>query len=1363
MEYKSVFDFLKGDEGFHEIYKDCKSMEKEIISESFDLSFVKGRNVCEKLIKKFAKNDSRTAFLFSQKKDDGSPYIPNLAKVLWNCSQKRVLERKLLDKYYKIKKYGDAGAHGDNVDDYDITDCKLVHKLVFDIALHGYNEFCYPKDVSYFYDLDKFDYTIEISPEDREEELKNLHLNEVVPENIKESYKSKKIFLTIDSFKECVSEYLDEFEKKEEFLSDLENCRYVNDENINDLLYNVKEDIKSKIKDDAKRLSQEKSDKIIETLNELTEDLTFEEINEMVISAKDDNQREIYSFIKALSIDLVKNHLSRIKAEIENMPVTYVNENGRKVSKNKKYLIKEDDDGFFLENIYLDEDQKRAVEYSEDKPLVVNAGPGSGKTRILVERVVYLIKELNKDPSTMLVITYTNKATQELRNRLINDTDLPADAVSEIRISTVHGFCRHLINTYEHPSYNYLNRYGEKSLFFSKHKEDLGFKNYSYLYDYWIPYVLDVYGEYFNFDVNSHGLISYVKNKMKDKERHIDKFEKFIDRYHEKYGNDKFPDFEYLLEHNLQKGHYYHRFFTVASSYPKYKKLLEKNKTCDDDYVLEKAYNILNRENVRLNFQYKNILIDEFQDTDYNQMKIFEILLELCNFNNGDTFTIVGDSDQSIYGWRGSNPQFFDDYAGDEENFECIPIQKNYRSTRNIVEFNEELIKGYRNNEKKLIPAKSYGNPVFHLSSREFDDDEPERIMEILQTLKEDKKIRYYSDVALLFRLKDSINKFVEVFDRKDFPYHLTENNDFLNQKEVRSMLVLFWLLMPYQKEKFVYRSDDFLNISWLSDDFFGLSEETQTILNDMQVKYERNVIKLAREAFRLNDMFPKTLTYSNVFNQDEEIVNYVFDNIETCDLVTLDEPQLIELGITNKNDLEFFSRLRNLKSIMWDDELGYMEKPDSLSIFERLLNITPYFKETSIKGDEHSIRVKDNLALFSQIINDYESIMGSKNYRGLFNYLNGVLESYSCRRRDANEGFDKVHLITMHSAKGLEYPVVILCSLKDGICPKRFKNRKIYRTPDYLLANKPVNIQKEHRKEEMRLIYVAATRAKELLILSSISSNNQPPAFLDLLKRNRNVRIEALQPHNLTGINKISSSNIMQENETIKVLNLNEILSDYLFCPYRYDILNNTRFAVRIRNQKHVESELHQLIHAIHNKDGITDEEVDEKIQSKIRYHNLSSDEIANNMIENVGVYWRDYGKNYEVIKSNISLRKQMINCDIKGTVDLIVKENDDEVSIVQFIGSDYKIIDFLDEYMIYLYFYVSVLKNYDEFKEYRFKNIILHSIDNNKVHVVPYRSIYENDVLDSLEDIANNIVDEKFGKTLSRCVNCECNGNHC
>lgn len=1298
--YKSVFDFLKDDDEFYDIYRCCREMENEILIKSIDMTFVKGRKVCENLIKKIAKNNPKLSYLFSSDEHNGKSHGPEFYKILAACRDKKVINRNIINKFYEIKKLGNVGAHKINVDKYKIH-CKKFHKMIFDITLDCYNEFNYPKNVSYYYGLDKIHYAIKTTSDDRKEDLNDLRVNEVDPDNVEEYYKSNNVFLLINSFKRLASKYID-INENEEFFNELEKYSKINDDNIDDVLSDVEEEVRSKIKVGVEKFSQDNSNNIIETLNELNNDLTFREINELIASANDEDKREIYSLIKEISSDLAKNYLTGPKEELEEVPITYIDENGEKVCKYEKYDIEEDENGFFLK-ICLDEEQKAAVRYNGDKPLVINAGPGSGKTRILVERVVYLINELNMDPSTILIITFNNKAAQEFQNRLINDSNLPRDIVYQVTIDTIYGFCRNLINLLSPVPYNYLNE-GEKFLFFSKFKKELGFENYAYLYDSWIPRVLEVYAEIVNFGVDIDGLIDYVKSQMDD----VDdvNYRRYIDDFHEKYGYDQFPDYNALIEHKFKKAYYYQIFLTIANSYEKYIQLQNQMRTYDADHLIETAYEVIKGVNWFHGF---NILIDEFQDIDFHQMKIFNMLQESC-VNSGGTFTIVGDSDQSIYGWRGSSSLFFENCVSNP-NFQCITIHNNYRSSGNIVEFNEELIKPYRLIEKDLIPIKSRGNPVFYLSNS--DSDEAINVMQIIKRLKEDKKIKYYSDVALLFRTNRDIEKCVKVFDEHSFQYYNLAQNDFLNQNEVKSMLTLFWLLMPYEKNKFVSRSDDFLNLSWLSDDYFGLSKETQEILNDIQVNFEKNAINLARKAALKFDKHIILVEYSNIFNLDKRIVDYVFDNVDTIDLISLDENDLIKLGITDKHDLEFFSKLRNLKSIMWGD-LCDSEKPNLIDVFNSLLNITDYYEAISIRSDEISLKIKDNLALFSQIINEYGEIY-DKDYLGLFNYLNYVLGSYHCPIRNPNEKFDKVHLMTMHIAKGLEYPVVMVCSLKDR---KKVKHYKPFQIPNHVMSNNPLDFEKFSNDEEMKLIYVATTRARDLLILSSVNSNGRLLEFLEMLKT-ENAKIQSLQPYNLTNIEKISSS-IIRKTKIVKTLNFDEILSDYLFCPYKYDILDNTRFCVKMND-------------------------------------------IESRYTENYSRSLMEYRENHDVISSFVHLRKQFDNCEIYGKVDIIVREKDNEISIVKFIGSDDKISGFIDEYMYYLYFYTSILKAHDEFKGYKFKNIILYSIDNNNVHTKPYQRNIEESVLDNLKDIATNIVEEKFHKKMYRCNYCECRDNHC
>lgn len=482
-------------------------MEKSIISNSYNASLILSRAASE-LIMKLLIEDSKYQYDFYKKnrfgdpiyKDNGSPVYISLYDMINKCKDLNLIGGNVKKRYEYIRDVGNSNTHGEKLANYGIADCEDAHKDLFHISLHGYNKLN-NANIQFKYEniLGNYDFKIQISQEERENQVSNVRFEEISKDNLISSYESKQIFIPIKSFKTIYEKYEDQIKDKDKFYKDLSNFEYVSYENL-DLIQNYfDESVVSDVLVDIQKLHDEISSNVFEALEELNEsNLTFEELNSLIESSEDSNKKEIYSNIKTIADDLVKSYLEEYKKEIQSSPITDYAENGRKLLKYKNYEIVEDEYGFSLrevdENIFLDDDQTAAVEYDGDKPLIINAGPGSGKTRVIIERVVHLVKS-GKKPSSILVITFTRKAAQELKERLINETDLDIHDVNKIRISTVHGFCRYLISKYEPVPYNYLSRHGERGLFFKKYKHKLGFTRYAFLYDHWIPKVLETYDE----------------------------------------------------------------------------------------------------------------------------------------------------------------------------------------------------------------------------------------------------------------------------------------------------------------------------------------------------------------------------------------------------------------------------------------------------------------------------------------------------------------------------------------------------------------------------------------------------------------------------------------------------------------------------------------------------------------------------------------------------------------------------------------------------------------------------------------------------------------------------------------------------
>ena len=186
---------------------------------------------------------------------------------------------------------------------------------------------------------------------------------------------------------------------------------------------------------------------------------------------------------------------------------------------------------------------------------------------------------------------------------------------------------------------------------------------------------------------------------------------------------------------------------------------MEDEHVCDQNYLLIKALEILSNKDNLKQVQYRNVLIDEFQDTDAVQMQIFEHLKSVAN-----TFTVVGDADQSIYSFRAANPKFFNDYSKSVE-FENKILVNNYRSTSDIVEFNEKFISNKRANPKDLRTDNESKMPVYMLENKR-DDDEYRGIAFIIKNLMDSGKITKYSDVCILFRSHKDKKDILEEFEK---------------------------------------------------------------------------------------------------------------------------------------------------------------------------------------------------------------------------------------------------------------------------------------------------------------------------------------------------------------------------------------------------------------------------------------------------------------------------------------------------------------------------------------------------------------------------------------------------------------------
>ncbi|ATZ59615.1 DNA helicase II [Methanobrevibacter smithii] len=923
----------------------------------------------------------------------------------------------------------------------------------------------------------------------------------------------------------------------------------------------------------------------------------------------------------------------------------------------------------------LNENQQKVVEYNGNKPLLVEAGPGSGKTRVIIERVKFLINELNVNPSSLLVITFTKKAANELKDRLSDD--IPINIINEMQISTIHSFCLDFLKKRGNATNLIDDDSGEKRrLFIQKYKYKLGFKNEFYLADYQIPSVINKFDEYTTFKVDIDGLIDYIKQTRPIDKEYVD----FVNSF--KF----FPSKKVRENEKFKKSWYNARFLQTPKAYVKYLELLDLFNAVDYNTVQIKFLESL-KENPET--QYTNILVDEFQDTDPVQAEIFEILLK-----NAESFTAVGDVDQSIYSFRGSFRDYFEEFYN-KYDAELISLNYNYRSTNNIIRTSEAFIKPQRKeySKKYLVGARNEDKANYILESLD-SQEEAQKIFNLIKDLKDSGKIRQYSDVAILYRSivsNKNIPFLIDEFKKNDISYHISGTEDLVESEEVKSILTLFYYITRKLDHSYGMSNleKEWLNLrAFCGIDFIPkfrkLSVETKRYLMELQENFENDVLKTEKEVyFELTGKKSRKKKFNGVFTRNEDVLIEIFKRVNKP-VVDLD---LIE----DAGDREFFTELEKLRENVFSSDEE--DKLTILEVYYELLNLCGYFDDLVINNGDYELEL-ENLSKISRTIFNYESIISANDVRGLFFFLTNVIEGYGTSSSDV----DGVQLMTVHKAKGLEFPVTIVSSLseynfplapRDPMREKDNINRDdTFYTPNKFLEYKDCSEADEVNlglAEENRVIYVAMTRAQDILVLSVVG---KMPEEICKISNYFNKNLD---------LDNISISSVGSKPEENK-LNLSySSFADYNNCPWRYNLLNKLHFKVSQKEVTKMGSIIHEALDVINQeiKDaGVISKENMEKIARDTYYLHGGTDDEYDEYMDSIFDYYNEIGFDITVVDSEVPFSIDRDNYRFNGAIDLIYKNQNGEYGILDYKNTIFKDYN-REKYAQQLLTYILALKN--------------------------------------------------------------------
>lgn len=629
----------------------------------------------------------------------------------------------------------------------------------------------------------------------------------------------------------------------------------------------------------------------------------------------------------------------------------------------------------------LNPEQRRAVETTEG-PLLIMAGAGSGKTRVLTHRIAYLIATRKAAPWSILAITFTNKAAREMQERvshLVGGTE-----GRDIWVSTFHSMCVRILR---------------------RDIERIGFtSNFSIL--------------------DSTDQLSVIRNCMKEQNLDTKKFEpKAVLSMISTAKNELITPQQY----EQKIGDYFEGI--VAKVYTMYQKRLRSNNSLDFDDLIMKTIELFKESPEVLDFyqnKFKYIHVDEYQDTNRAQYMLCQMLADKHH-----RICVVGDSDQSIYRWRGADISNILNFEQDYPEAKTILLEQNYRSTSNILNAANGVIANNAGRKpKKLWTDKGEGDKIKVYRADSEHDEGYFVTSEIQKNIKADKA---YRDHAILYRTNAQSRVIEEVLIKSDIPYQIVGGIKFYDRKEIKDMLGYLRLLS---------NPDDDISL-------------TRVINVPKRGIGDTTVAKLAAAA--------------------AERGTSIYRVLETVD------------------DLGFAGRTRNALVEFFDMIDGLHRMLEYLSVTElteKMLELTQYRMELQTENTIESRSRLENIDEFLSVTMEFEKNSEDKTLVSFLTDLALIADIDSMNDSDEERPLDDaVVLMTMHSAKGLEFPVVFIVGMEEGVFPhsRAFQD----------------DIELE---EERRLAYVGITRAEQKLFLSCAqmrtlygrTTSNPPSRFLE-------------------------------------------------------------------------------------------------------------------------------------------------------------------------------------------------------------------------------------------------------------------------